>query len=226
MRAPFVKIALSGSAGAGKDFIAEALAREYLVRPLSFATPMKKAAGDVLGLTIAEVEAIKADKTHPKHHAMRYVLQHIGTNVFREGWDENVWVENLLRRAADVEVGGLAGGVAITDCRFRNEFEALRAAGYLMVDVQAPPELLRLARPPEWAVRLNAVRYLRRFVPKKYRPALHPSERDLDAFRVAGSFDLVVMNDRTMDGPTLARLVAMAAESKAWLDAPSAEVSA
>lgn len=237
-RLPFLRISLSGSAGAGKDYLATILREKWGVVPLSFAEPMKRLAGEVLGLTLADVERIKADKTHEKHHAMRYVLQHIGTNVFRDGWDENVWVDNLLRRADAIARGDVLPkpkvgaawvpprGVVVTDCRFTNEWAALGRAGFLRVDVTAPAHFLRLPRPPAWAMRLHALPILSRLVPKRYRAALHPSERDLDAVRDEGLFDLTVHNDRETPADALVERIVSHAARRAWEVSPTAEVVA
>lgn len=173
-------ISLSGPAGAGKDRIAQELVEKHGFVRRALADPMKQIIADILGISIDEVNERKG-----KDPKMRRALQLLGTEVGRDCLGQNVWVEKVLREVASFEQGwrnsgGPAGGirgVVITDTRFVNEFDALKAAGFAMIDVRCPQEFMRI--PP------GAPGYD------------HPSERDLDLYRRDGKFDLALWNDRT-----------------------------
>ncbi len=60
--------------------------------------------------------------------------QLIGTDVGR-ALDPEVWIRYLLTHLPD-------GPVAVDDVRFANECEALRVAGFILVRLTAPPEVL------------------------------------------------------------------------------------
>jgi hypothetical protein len=86
-------------------------------------------------------------------------------------------------------------GVVVESVRMRNEFDALRDAGYFLVDIDAPEEFKRI-KPgtPEHA---------------------HPTERDLDAYRARGRFDFRLWNDRSERSAYNLGLQILEAE-KAW----------
>jgi hypothetical protein len=77
----------------------------------------------------------------------RWVLQHWGTEVCRQGFHDDIWiasVENKLRTTTD--------DIVISDCRFPNEIAAIKNAGGTVIRVVRGPE-------PEWyAWALNANR--------------------------------------------------------------------
>ena len=196
----FFLISLSGAGGSGKDTIAQELQKTYGIRPMSLAEPLKAMASEITGLTVEQVNQVKDGLLMPEKMAgMRRMLQLLGTEVGRRCWDEDVWVKHLLRRVeAQKRISGTSGpyGVVITDVRFRNEFNALRAAGFLMIDVQAPTEFLRIKPPENGHTPFDGC-----------CPYHHASERDLDGYRAAEKFNLTLFNDRVNPIPLLARLV-------------------
>jgi hypothetical protein len=65
----------------------------------------------------------------------RWVLQYWGTEVFRKGFHDDLWIaalENKLRNSTD--------DIVITDCRFPNEIKAIRAAGGVVIRVKRGPD--------------------------------------------------------------------------------------
>jgi hypothetical protein len=170
-------ISISGPAGAGKDYVARHLIEVEGFTKLSFAEPLKRVCAIITGVPTPDVDAIKDGRDGPdKAGRMRAVLQNVGVRA-RELWSESVWVDNLLGR---VKALGPNARIVVTDCRFRNEFDALRAAGFRMVRVDAPTEFYRLHG----------------------EAALHPSERDLDGY--LDRFDVNIFNDRTKSAADLA----------------------
>lgn len=170
-------VSLSGPAGSGKDFIAKHLVEHHGFVRRALADPMKQIVADILGITVDEVNERKT--VDPK---MRRALQLLGTEVGRDCLGQNVWVEKVLRGVrelpldAETERRSPPMGVVITDTRFVNEFDALKEAGFCMVDVRCPREFMRIPPgAPGWD---------------------HASERDLDAYRQDMKFDLTIWNDR------------------------------
>lgn len=64
---------------------------------------------------------------HPELMTGRRLLQRFGTEVVRKR-DEDAWVKAFLRRAAFHL--GQGASVVNADCRFHNEFRAIRAIGF------------------------------------------------------------------------------------------------
>ena len=120
----------------------------------------------------------------------RWVLQQWGTNVLRSSFHDDIWIaslENKLRNTTD--------DVVITDCRFPNEIQAIKAAGGKVIRIVrgAEPNWYKAAvaynRGPdgnsEWALSLN----------KLERAKVHPSEYSW----IGTEFDAVLDNNGTLD---------------------------
>lgn len=128
-----MKIALSGFAGAGKDEAAKVLVNEYCFTRIAFADPMREAmyaldpwvsvcGGHVESLSAA-VDRMGWDKAKREYTEIRRLLQVFGTEVGREMFGANFWVDLAMRNASQFE------RVVFTDCRFENEAQAVREAG-------------------------------------------------------------------------------------------------
>jgi hypothetical protein len=63
---------------------------------------------------------------------VRELLQRLGTEAGREILGENIWVETAMKKAAKFDK------VAISDCRFSNEVQAVRDAGGIVVKIERP----------------------------------------------------------------------------------------
>ena len=153
-------IGVCGLIGSGKDTIADYLVNIHQFRRDSFAASLKDAAAAVFGWdrTMLEgrtrssrewreqVDTWWAQRLDMPHLTPRWVLQNWGTEVLRRGFHEDIWVaslENKLRQTTD--------DIVISDCRFPNEIEALRAVGAQVICVE------RGDRPVwyDWAARFN-----------------------------------------------------------------------
>lgn len=108
-------IALVGKAGSGKTTGAELLV-QLGYRRLSFANPLKSIAAIIWG------EAARTDRDK---------LQRLGLLV--RSIDPDAWVNLLLREYRDTSFGGQP--IVIDDCRFPNEWDALKGEGFVMVGV-------------------------------------------------------------------------------------------
>jgi hypothetical protein len=154
-------IGVCGLIGAGKDTIADYLVNLHQFRRESFANSLKDAISGVFGW---DRELLEGRTKHSRawreqvdpwwsqrlgiaELTPRWVLQHWGTEVCRQGFHDDIWiasVENKLRTTTD--------DIVISDCRFPNEIAAIKNAGGTVIRVVRGPE-------PEWyAWALNANR--------------------------------------------------------------------
>src|SRR5690606_25530789 len=115
--------------------------------------------------------------------------QLIGTDIGR-ALDDSVWIRYLLEHLPD-------GPVAVDDVRFVNECEVLREAGFRLVRLTAPQDVL--------ASRLAAR-------PSERRDGDHPSEHGLEGLP-DDYWDAVWDTSEPME-TTIARLEAMVGDAR------------
>lgn len=139
-------IGLSGYAGAGKDTVGEILVRHHGFRRVAFADRLK-----ALALDLDPRLLVVGDADTVTHHApladivecyggldvakrevpsVREYLQDLGVKV-RLHLGEDVWVRAALRGTAGEDI-------VVTDCRFRNEADAIRETKGLVLRVNRP----------------------------------------------------------------------------------------
>lgn len=122
-------VGLCGLAGSGKSTVAAILRDRRNFTPIAFADPIYAAVAAITGLSADEL-ANRENKETPLAwlgKSPRELLQTLGTEWGRESVHQEIWVRRAMRRAAAIVGGG--GHVAVTDCRFTNEAEAVRQAG-------------------------------------------------------------------------------------------------
>lgn len=127
-RNDYPHIALIGGAGAGKTTLAQHLVDRYAYSRLSFAQPLKDLSCALWG---------------QKRGFERERLQRLGVAV--RDIDPDTWVDLLT---SDLAEWHSARPVVVDDCRFPNEYQALRELGFVFIKVIADPNdrLLRLRR--------------------------------------------------------------------------------
>ena len=177
MAGDMARVAFAGPRGTGKTTLAEYLVQRYGFTRRSLATPIKRIIAEcpqnsyeryqyllrwaaelfpgriVLQARFAtEAARVFAAERDPGRRA-----QLLGTDVAR-ALDQEVWIRYLLEHLPP-------GPVVVDDVRFVNECEALRAAGFRLVRLTAPPDVL--------AARLEAR------VAERRDPS-HPSEHGLE----------------------------------------------
>lgn len=131
-------IALIGSAGSGKDTMADILLEVLpLSRKYAFANEVKRLTRKMLS-DIIQSEGISFDigAMDPAEFRvlMRPFWQWFGTEFGRERIGPNVWVEALARLIENESRDGMFSSI-VTDCRFKNEYEWLRENKYVIVRV-------------------------------------------------------------------------------------------
>lgn len=139
-------IALIGRARSGKDSIAARLVGAHGYTRVAFADPLKDAALRLDPIVTYEragggylpTYLSRAVSWHGWEYAkdrfpeVRRTLQNLGQSI--RDVHPNFWV-NLAMDTVD----SIAGPVVVTDCRYRNEVEALKARRFRIVRVVRPP---------------------------------------------------------------------------------------
>src|SRR5574343_416824 len=150
-------IALCGSIGSGKDTVANILIQERGFKRMSFAGPLKKAVSAIFNWDYELVEGLTpesrvwrekvdtwwSERLNIPNLTPRFVLQHIGTNVMREHFHEDIWtasIESHLRSSGE--------NIVLSDCRFPNELQSIRNNGGIVWEVRGKnlPEWYDVAR--------------------------------------------------------------------------------
>jgi Domain of unknown function (DUF4406) len=124
-------IGLSGYARSGKDTIADSLATTYGYKKMSFADPMKKALLTLdpnidFGEGRAYLsQAIKVGWDELKNNSteIRPLLQRMGTEIGRNMWGEDFWVNAAINSIPD------GSKIVFADVRFPNEADAIKSLG-------------------------------------------------------------------------------------------------
>ena len=136
-------IGLSGYAQSGKDTIANYLVEHHGFTRVAFADPIREALyalnpkindiPELQGVRLQWLvdkmgwEFVKVDSPET-----RGLLQRFGTEVGRNLWGENFWVDKAMATAAKHDK------VVITDVRYPNEYQAIKDTGGDMWRVEKP----------------------------------------------------------------------------------------
>lgn len=144
-------IVISGKKNVGKDTLADGIiaslqANGYTAKKVSFADPLKQACHIIFGIPLDDMYTLegKEKATHLRWNrisgnireqflvddgieptgflTVREVLQLVGTQLFRQQIDENVWACAPFK-INDVDF------VVVSDCRYPNELQAAKDAG-------------------------------------------------------------------------------------------------
>jgi len=129
-----------GSAGAGKSTVANRLVAKHGFTELALAAPMKRFLADLFDWPLSMLNGETAGKNvgdprYPRpdgtllspREAMILLATEWGRNCY-----PTIWVEYAIRKATELE------RVVMSDVRFRNELEQLKAAGAITVRVKRP----------------------------------------------------------------------------------------
>lgn len=121
-------LGLSGYARSGKDTVAEYLVEKYGFVRMALADPMREALlrldphVTVSGMMVPLSTAVKGlgwETLKEDSPEVRGLLQRMGTEVGRDMFGENVWVDYLLTQAYQHD------RVVVSDVRFQNEARAI-----------------------------------------------------------------------------------------------------
>jgi len=164
-------IGLGYKARSGKDTVADILVRDHYFKKVAFAGALKEACEDVFQLTPEQLHGDAKEKVDPFWKVTpREILQHVGTECFRKGYGEDIWVRALYRRIESTLE--LKLNTVVTDVRFPNEAQAIHEWGGLLVRVD------RMEAKASGGIQN------------------HASEVSMDFWK---AWDVVLNNDRTLD---------------------------
>lgn len=127
-------VGLAGAAGAGKDTLATLMVVDDWEH-VAFADPLKDICVRHLGLSMDDVSTQEGKRRYNEFWGMtnREILQRVGTEAMRNGFDKDVWVKIMERKLTYMLMRG--GKVLVTDCRFDNEAELIWRLGGVMANV-------------------------------------------------------------------------------------------
>lgn len=196
-------IGMVGFIGSGKDTAADYLVNFHGFRRDSFANTLKDAVSHVFGWdrTLLEgrtkearewreqVDEWWANRLNIPTLTPRWILQHWGTEVCRNGFHDDIWIaslENKMRKTAD--------SIVISDVRFPNEIKAIHNAGGQVIRIKRGPD-------PEWyqdAYNVNAGDTNMSWAISKMRMndlGIHSSETAW----IGSNIDHIIVNDGSID---------------------------
>ena len=128
-------IGIKGKAGSGKDTVSDYLVANHNFKKVSFSTALKKVCAIITGWPLEcmygdtkEAREFRETVVHPMFGmTCRQLMQTIGTEVFRNHFDADIWVKLAKREAEDLMAAGY--NVVFADVRFENEAATVRNLG-------------------------------------------------------------------------------------------------
>ena len=132
-------IGLTGFKRSGKDTAAEVIAKMLGYERIQFAGPLKEMLRTLLrcqGVSEASITAcVEGDLKEAPAPVLggktpRLAMQTLGTEWGRRTLSDTIWVDTTLNRAQTAENGAL-----ITDVRFLNDADAIKAAGGIIIRI-------------------------------------------------------------------------------------------
>lgn len=134
-------IGLSGWARSGKDTVADYLVKNHGFTRVSFADPMREALLALdpnieFGMAHIRLSTLVRfsgwDVVKEQYPEARELLQRMGTEVGRDLFGKNFWVNQAIKTAKQYE------RVVFSDCRYKNEARAIKQLGGKVWRVSRP----------------------------------------------------------------------------------------
>lgn len=196
-------LGVTGFIGSGKDTIADYLCTFHGFQRISFAGALKDAVACVFhwdremleGTTKSSrewrdtVDQWWANRLGMPHLTPRWILQYWGTEVCRNGFNQDIWVASVERKLLSTK-----DNIVITDCRFPNEVSAIKKSNGVTCRVERGPkpiwyeDAVAFNKGPRhigWALGKNALE----------RHNVHASEYS----SVGLDYDHIIENNGTID---------------------------
>jgi len=136
-------IGICGFQSSGKDTVADLLIKKHGFKKLSFASALKDIISIIFGWSRDKLEGLTKEDREWRESidtwwaktlqmpqlSPRYVLQHFGTELFRNHWHPDIWVKVVEKQLENYR------NVVITDCRFENEINMLIRYGAKIIHI-------------------------------------------------------------------------------------------
>lgn len=197
-------IAITGAISSGKDTVANYLTDVHGFKQESFAHSLKDAVANIFGWNRDLLEGRSnesrewreqpdewwAKRLDIPHLTPRWVLQHFATETCRMNFHSDIWIASLERKLLLSE-----NNIVISDCRFPNEFKAIRNAGGKIIRVKRGDD-------PEW---YSVAKIVNRGLENEYLLGHYKSLmvsyniHDSEWAWIGQDFDHVLRNDGTID---------------------------
>lgn len=133
-------IGLCGKKGSGKSTVAEYLENLHGFVEFKFADALKDIVSIIFGFDRQMLEGLTKEHRQERETLKdevwnitpRKALQYIGTDLFRDKFDEQIWIKILIRKIKESEYEN----IVISDVRFKNEFDILLKLGAKIIGLK------------------------------------------------------------------------------------------
>lgn len=132
-------IGLVGNQGSGKDTVADYLTQNYDFIKISFASPLKDIVSIVFDWDRELLEGTTIESRKWREEVDDYwkitpreALQKVGTDLFRNNLDKDIWVKSLRKKIQNLPKNSR---VVVTDCRFLNEVEIVKSLNGTIIKI-------------------------------------------------------------------------------------------
>ena len=177
-------IGIIGCVGSGKDTCGDYLVNHYKFQKIAYADKVKDVASIVFGWDRDLMQGSTKESREWREQvdefwgiSPRVAMQKIGTDMFREHIDKDVWIKSVVKKIQSTE-----NNYVITDCRFENEVEAIKNLGGKVIYIQRGEE-------PEWAAEAREG--------KPCRDGIHVS--DWNPYMLTKYADNTIYNNGTLE---------------------------
>jgi len=131
-------VGLLGTKGVGKDTVADYMVSHYNAEKRAFASPIKEACAILFQLPLTTFEG-EDKEVCDAHHGLspRQMMQLVGTDFFRDKVRQDFWIDHFKKWYAARDP---SRPVVVTDVRFQNEVDVIKALGGVVVRILRPHE--------------------------------------------------------------------------------------
>lgn len=125
-------IGLGYKKGSGKDTVADYLVRMKGAKKMAFADSLKGACRELFSFTEEQLYGSRKEAIDEYWgFSPREIMQKLGTDLFRNQVDKEIWIKTLDRKISLSE----SPIVVISDVRFENEATYIKESGGILINV-------------------------------------------------------------------------------------------